>query len=135
MEFQLFWCWIVLQPLRWVWILLTKCSQNLGHGFHIWRSTCYRPHKITNIFIYAPDTHENNSTFLHWRNNICDSCYVVTAPATRSHLGLTEFLTPFTLFGSQHKVTKIPIIFNYMSNTYNNAFIFLFVAITHIQSC
>ena len=38
---------------------------------------------------------ETSSTFLHWRNNICDPCYVVTASVARSHLGLTEFLTPF----------------------------------------
>ncbi len=47
MELQPFWCWNVLQPLHWVWISLTKWGQNLGHRFHIWCSTCYRPLKIT----------------------------------------------------------------------------------------
>ena len=60
-EFHSFRCWIVLQPLCWVWISLAKCSQNLAHGFQFWCSTPCRPTKITNIIIHTSYMHWNNS--------------------------------------------------------------------------
>ena len=77
-EFRSSWWWIVIQPLCWVWISLAKYSQNLSYGFQLCGSTWQRFLKITNIFLYAPYMHWNNSAYLFWGNIMCDSCYAVT---------------------------------------------------------